>query len=504
MASSAPTAPAARHGGPDAGPDRRRWTVLTLLALVQFMFALDMTIVNPALPAIQRDLSFSTSGLTWVVNGYALMAGGFLIVAGRTADLYGRRRMFAAGATVFALASAMSGLAQNPAMLVVARFAQGLGEAFAGPAALSLVLLLFTDPRERTKAIGIWGAIAGVGITLGLIVSGIIVDGIGWRWIFLVNVPVAVVVVTMIPRLVSESRAGSGRIGYPGALLVTGGVTLAVDGLLNASTHGWANGAVLIPLLAGVALLAGFTASQVAARNPLVPRRFFTNRTRVSANFATVLGVAGFFTMFFSLTLYMQGVLHYSALRTSMAWAPFGLMLFAGLGAAAQILPRFGARAGLAFAYAAGAVGLFLLGGIGPHSGYASGLLPGMLLASFAMSVIFIGLQNSALHRLGPSDAGVGSAVQSTFTQLGGSLGLAVLVTIALRHALSQAGHGTSQLTAAADGYALALRLGAAVMIAGAVLVAVTFEKVRFASPDDQPQQAAERSAVPASENVTH
>ena len=501
MTSSSPVSAAAGTGAAAAGPDPRRWRALALLALVQFMFALDMTIVNPALPTIQKDLSFSTSGLAWVVNGYTLMAGGFLIVGGRAADFLGRRRMFVTGTIVFALASAASGLAQNSAMLITARFAQGFGEALAAPAALSLVVLLFTEARERAKAVGAWGGIAGLGATLGVVISGIIVDEISWRWIFLVNIPVAAIVVFVVPRMIPESRAsGNRRIDFLGAVLVTGGLTLVVDGLLTASSHAWGSSTVLIPLATGVALLAGFAVSQAVSRNPLVPRRFFANRTRVSANFATIFVGAGFFTMFFSLTLYMQDVLHYSALKTGLAWGPFGLMLFAGLGATTKILPRFGVKNGLIFSYLVSAAGLFLLGGIGTHSGYASALLPGMLVMAFGQAISFVGLINSGLYRLGPADAGLGAAVQNTSQQLGGSLGLAVLVAIAIRHTMSQAAQGVAAATAATDGYALSLRLGAAAMIAGAVLVAATFEKVAFIPPDKAALEAAEASAGQAGE----
>src|ERR1700728_446084 len=255
MTSSSPVSATAGAGAAAAGADPRRWRAMALLALVQFMFALDMTIVNPALPTIAKDLSLGTSGLTWVVSGYTLMAGGFLIAGGRAADFLGRQRMFVTGTIVFALASAASGLAQDSAMLITARFAQGLGEAIAAPARLSRVVLLFTDPRERAKAVGAWGGIAGLGATLGVVISGIIVSEISWRWIFLVNIPVAAVVVFIVPRMVAESRAdGQRRIDFPGAVLVTGGLTLVVDGLLNASSHSWGSSTVLVALLAGAAL----------------------------------------------------------------------------------------------------------------------------------------------------------------------------------------------------------------------------------------------------------
>lgn len=479
--------------GPSDALDPRRWRVLALLGLVQFMFLLDSTIVNPALPTIQQDLHFSTSGLAWVVNGYTLMAGGFLIVGGRMADLFGRRRMFIAGVALFALASALSGLAQDPAMLVCSRFAQGLGEAIASPAALSLVVVTFTDHGERGKAVGAFGAIAGLGATLGVVVSGVIVDEINWRWIFLVNIPVAAVVLLFLPRMVRESRmAGEPRIDYLGAVLVTGGLATVVDALLQASTHSWGSSTVLIPLAIGAGLLAAFVVSQAVGSDPLIPRRFLRNRTRVSANVATMFVTASFFALFFSLTLYMQEVLHYSALRTGLAWGPFGLMLLLGFVVSAQLLPRVGVKAGLIAAYLISASGLYLLSRIGPSGDYAGRLLPGMLLVAFGQSISFIGLLNAALHRLGPSDAGLGSAMQSTSQQLGGSLGLAVLVSIGLRDIGHQVAGGATQALAATHGFSLVIELGVAVMAAGAVIVFIAFERIDFIPPDQAALEAAE------------
>ncbi|MEZ0093643.1 DHA2 family efflux MFS transporter permease subunit [Streptacidiphilus sp. EB129] len=493
MSSLSTPAPPSATG---AASDPRRWKALVLLALVQFMFALDGTIVNPALPTIQNDLGFSASGLAWVVNGYTLMAGGFLILGGRVADLFGRRRMFVAGTIVFAISSAVSGLAQNPATLIGARFGQGLGEALAAPAALSLVVLLFHDPKERAKAIGAWGGIAGLGATLGVVISGIIVNEISWRWIFLVNLPVAAIVVFILPRMVTESRMeGDRKIDFMGAVFVTGGLTLVVDGLLNASDHGWGSDNVLIPLLIGTALLIGFGLSQAASKAPLVPLRFFRNRTRITANLATVFAGAGFFTMFFTVTLYMQDVLHYSPLKAGLAWGPFGLMLFVGMAVSMPLLPRIGVKAALTASFVISGLGLYLLTSITPEAHYASHVLPGMLVMAFGQSISFIGLQNSALHKLGPADAGLGSAMSNTSQQLGGSLGLAILVTIALRHTTSRISDGVSPPVAATDGYVWALRLAAAAMIVGAIVVATLFEKVAFTPPDKQALEAAEASA---------
>jgi EmrB/QacA subfamily drug resistance transporter len=476
--------------------DPRRWRVLALLGLVQFMFMLDSTIVNPALPTIQRDLGFSTSGLAWVVNGYTLMAGGFLILGGRVADMFGRKRMFMAGALLFVVASATSGAAQTSTMLVVSRFGQGLGEALASPAALSLVVLAFTDPKERAKAIGVWGGIAGLGATVGVVISGMIVDWLSWRWIFLVNVPVAAVVLTILRSMVKEARAsGKQRIDYMGAVLVTSGLTLVVDGLLQRSSHAWGSSSVLIPLAIGVGLLIVLVVWQVISADPLIPQRFFHNRTRVSANVATMFAAGGFFSLFFAMTLYLQDVLHYSALKTGLAWGPFGLMLFVGLGVSQKLLPKIGVKYALVMSYLISAAGLFWLGQIGPHSHYYSDILPGMLVMAFGQSISFIGLLNSALHRLSPTDAGLGSAVQNTSQQLGGSLGLAILVSIALSHIARKLADGVAPALAATDGYSLAIKLGAAVMACGAVVVAIAFEKVDFIPPDKLAVEAAEAEA---------
>jgi predicted MFS family arabinose efflux permease len=381
-------------------------------------------------------------------------------------------------------------------VLVASRFGQGLGEALASPAAHSHVVLLFLDEAESAKASGMWGDNNCLGATIGVVVSGMIVTWLNWRWIFLVNLPVALFVVFVVPRMVTESRmSGERKVDYLGAIFVTGGLTLVVDGMLNAADHGWGSTNVLIPLLAGVALLIAFVISQLLVRVPLVPLRFFRNRTRVSANIATILAGAGFLAMFFTVTLYMQDVLHYSALKSGLAWGPFGLMLLFGFGATMKILPRTGIKPALIASFLISALGLYLLSGISVHDSYATGLLPGMLVMAFGQSISFVGLQNSALHKLGPTDAGLGSAMQNTSLQIGGSLGLAVLVTIALRHTASQLSHGIAPAVAATDGYVWALRLGAAVLVLGAIFVATLFERVHFIPPEQAALEVAEAAA---------
>src|SRR5438094_5337470 len=284
-------------GGDGLGVDPRRWKALFVLALVQFMIIIDITVVNVALPSIQRALGFSGGGLAWVVDGYALMAGGLLLFGGRVGDLFGRRRLFLIGATVFGIASFTSGAAQNQLMLITSRFAQGAGEALASPAALALVVLLFTEAKERTRALGIWSGLAGLGGTAGVLISGVIVNFISWRWIFFVNVPIAIVAIALVPGLVSESRAetASRRVDLPGAVLVTGGVLALIDGFLAASRHPWGSAPVVLPLALGIAALLALVAVESRTRDPLIPMTFFSNRTRVSANLATAVMASGMF-----------------------------------------------------------------------------------------------------------------------------------------------------------------------------------------------------------------
>jgi EmrB/QacA subfamily drug resistance transporter len=468
--------------------DPRRWKALFVLALVQFMIIIDITVVNVALPSIQRSLHFTGGGLAWIVDGYALMAGGLLLFGGRVGDLFGRRRLFLIGTALFAVASFTSGAAQNQTMLIMSRFAQGAGEALASPAALALVVLLFTETEERTRALGIWSGLAGLGGTAGVLISGLIVNFVSWRWIFFVNVPIAVLAIALVPGLVSESRAESAsrRVDVPGAVLVTGGVLALIDGFLAASRHPWGSVQVVWPLALGGAALLGLIVVESRTRDPLIPMRFFSNRTRVSANLATAVLASGMFGMFFLQTLFLQQVLGYSPLKTGLAYAPFGLGLIAGIAVSTKVLERAGAKAVVAAAVTIAGLGLLRLGGVTVHSTYVGEILPTILLLSFGMGAAFPALQIAALHEVSAEDAGLGSAVQNTVVQIGGSLGLAVLVTMALRRTASSLAAGTNAAVAATQGYALAFR-GAAFAFFAAALVALLLVPSRRAERAPEP-----------------
>lgn len=472
---------AARSGVPEAaGPDPRRWLALTVLAAMQFMLVMDVTVVTVALPKIQVSLHFSQAGLAWVINGYVLMAGGFLLLGGRLSDLFGRRRLFLAGVLVFGVASAACGASVSSAMLVASRFVQGTGEAMAGPAALGMIPLLFPDSRERMKALGIWGGIAGLGGMSGVVISGALTGLVSWRWIFYINIPVVVFALLMVPRVLSESRMDreSRQIDVPGAVGATGGLAAVVYGLLQAASHPWGSAQVLLPLLGGAGLLVGTVAWEARSSHPLIPLRFFTNRTRVTTNAVSVGFNAAFIGYVVLLTWYMQQVLGYSPLKTGLLWLPLGVGIGAGMGLCTGLMPRIGVRAMLAIGFLGGAAGLVIASFIHANSSYPSAILPGMFLFGVFSGICFPGLINGALHQLTGQDSGLGSGVQTAMQQVGSAVGLATMVTLALRYASGRIRTGVPVAVAQTGGYALAFRVGATILTVAGVLILLLLERV--------------------------
>ena len=381
-------------------------------------------------------------------------------------------------------------------MLVGARFLQGAGEALAAPASLGLIAVRFPDPRERMKALGLWGGIAGLGGTSGTVISGALVDLASWRWIFFVNLPVALFALLMVPRLVSESRMvrEHARPDYAGAVTGTAGLIAVVDGLLAAASHAWGSWQVLLPLLGGVGLLLAMVWVEARSDSPLIPLEFFRNRTRVVTNFVTLFFASSFFSYFFLLTLFEQQVLGWSPLRGGLSYLPFGIAIGIGIGMGTGLMPRLGVKPLLAVSFVGCAVGLFLTSRLGVGSTYFSGIFPGMVVLGFFSGISFPAVGNASLHEVTGQNSSLASGVQSAMQQVGGAIGLSCLVTLALRHAASQMHHGIGQASASTSGYALAWRIGAVLLLIGGVLVTALLEHV-VADPRNP---AAEAIAEPA------
>jgi MFS family permease len=392
-------------------------------------------------------------------------------------------------------------------MLVAARFLQGTGEALAAPASLGLIALLFPDPRERMKALGLWGGIAGLGGTSGTVISGALVNYVSWRWIFFVNLPVALFALLMVPRLTSESRmdrTASHRPDFAGAITGTAGLIAVVDGLLQAATHPWGSVQVLLPLLGGVALLIAMVFIEAASDSPLIPLEFFRNRTRVVTNFTTLFFSSAFFSYFFLLTLFMQQVLHYSPIKAGLAYLPFGVTIGIGIGLGTAVMPRIGVKPLLAGGFLMCAVGLWMTATIDVDTTYAAHILPGMVVLGIGSGISFPAIGNAALHEVTGQDSSLASGVQNAMQQVGGALGLSTLVTLALRHAASQVSGGTAPRVAATHGYVLAYHIGSVLLVIGGVLVLFLLEHVvaaprnPLAEAETPPGETQQAGALPA------
>ncbi|MFJ4845522.1 MULTISPECIES: MFS transporter [unclassified Streptomyces] len=458
---------------PTPVPDPRRWRALAVICLVQVMLLLDVTVVNVALPPIQRDLGLTTSGLAWVVNGYTVTYGGLLMLGGRLGDLLGRRRLFLVGLAVFALSSAAAGLAQQAGVLVGARFVQGIGAALVSPAALSLVTLMFSERQERARAMAIWSGLAGVGVALGVVLSGILTDIASWRWIFFINLPVAAFAYLVTPRLVSESRAAArrGRPDVPGAVLVTLGLLLVVFGLLEKAGHAWLSPAVLGSVGVGVLLLIGFFLVEARAAAPLVPLAFLRSRNRSIANVVRICYYVGFATFFFSLSLYVQHTLRFTPLATGFAFVPFGLViLFSATVLAPRLLRRYGLRVLNGGGLAISTAGYLLLAGLGAHGSYVADVLPGMVLVPLGGGLVLVGSTVAGVDGATGEDAGIATSMNNASMQIGSALGLAALVSVGTSHATALRHAGLDPATATVRGYALSFAVAACLTAFGAVL----------------------------------
>ena len=452
---------------------RRKWFALALLLGVQFMVVLDIAIVNVALPSIQTDLGFSQENLQWVVSAYALLFGGFLLLGGRVADLLGRRRLFVAGLIVFTGASLLSGLAWSEGALIGARALQGLGAAMITPAALSILTTTFAEGKERNAALGAWGAVGAFGAVAGVLLGGVLTDALSWEWIFFVNVPVGVLGLALAPVLLTESRdARVKSFDVPGGVLVTGGLVTLVYAITQANNNGWGSSSTIGLFAGSVVLLAAFVGWERRTAEPLVPFSFFRLRTVVGANIAGLILGTAIFAMFLMLTLYMQQVLHYSAMKTGVAYlAVAGTAIFWSA-LAAQLVTRVGVKPVLVAGMTALSAGLLYFTQVSVSGSYVADLLPGFLLVAVGLGFSFVPISIAALAGVHPSEAGLASGLINTSQQIGGALGIAALSAIATSTTADRIGSGSAASAALTDGFQSAFIGAAAIALVG-VLVAL-------------------------------
>jgi EmrB/QacA subfamily drug resistance transporter len=450
----------------------RRWTALILLCVAQFVVVLDASIVNVALPSIGKGLHFSEENLPWVVNAYVITFGGFLLLGGRAADLLGRRRVFMAGLLVVAVASLAAGFAANQGQLIAARGAQGLGAAIISPSALSIVTTLFRDGAERNKALGAWGAVAGSAGAAGVLLGGILTDGLGWEWVLWVNVPVSLIALAFTPGLIPESRSDSATRTFDaaGAVSVTAGLSVLAYALLDASASGWGSTKIVSLLVLSAVLIAAFVAIELRSRAPLVPFRIFRLRTLTGANVVGVLLGASLFSMFFFISLYMQQVLGYSPIHAGLSYLPLALTIIVAAGVGGQLVTRFGFKPILAAGMLSVSAGLVWFSQVSVGGGFLTDILGPSLLAAIGLGLGFVTSTIAAVSGVGDREQGLASGLINTSQQIGGALGLAVLSTIATSRTDDLlAGGGSSQATALTEGFQRAFLGGAVIAALGFV-----------------------------------
>jgi EmrB/QacA subfamily drug resistance transporter len=452
---------------------RRRWLALYVLCLASLMIVLDVTIVGVALPSIRTDLGFSETSLAWVVNGYLLTYGGFLLLGGRLGDLFGHRRLFIAGISLFTLASLACGLATTQWFLVAARSVQGLGGAVASAVSLSLMMGLFTEPGERAKAMGVFGFVASGGGSIGVLLGGILTDTLNWHWIFLVNFPIGVLVVLLTLRLVPglPAVAGNRRLDVAGAITVTASLMLAVYAIVNGNEKGWTSGQTLGVLAGAAALFAAFLTIESRVSFPLMPLRLFRLRNLSTASGVGVLWAAAMFAWFFMTALYLQLVLGYSPLQIGLAFLPGNLIMGAlSIGVSAKLVMRYGIKKPLATGLLLAAAGLALLVRAPVDGHFIVDVLPSMILLGLGAGIAFNPVLLAAMGDVDPAESGLASGIVNTAFMMGGAVGLAVLASVAASrtNTLVDAGHG--QVAALTGGYHIAFLLGAVFAAAAAVI----------------------------------
>jgi EmrB/QacA subfamily drug resistance transporter len=461
---------------------RKRWFALALIVTAQFMVVLDVAIVNVALPSIKTDLHFTQTNLQWVITAYSILFGGALLLGGRLADLLGRRRLFIAGILLFTASSLLDGFAWSEGSLIAFRSLQGLGAALVSPAALSMLTTLFREGRERNLALGIWGAVSGSGGAAGVLLGGALTSAFNWSWIFFINVPVGLLVLALSPVLLRESRADLDHRHFDsaGAASITGGLMVLVYAMTRATQHGWATAETIGLLVAAAVLIGGFIVIELRSKAPLLPMRIFRLRSLTAANVSGLLLGGAIFAQFFLLTLYMQQVLHYSALKTGVAYIALTLTIIAFSGVSQALVTRLGVRRVLTTGMVVSAIGLVLYAQLPVHGQYFWDLFPAFLLSGVGLALAFVPMSIGALTGVTAADAGVASGLINTSQQIGGAIGVALATTIAttLTTSYVDVHPGASALSGGAltHGFQAAFYALAGIAVLGAVVAAVMTE----------------------------
>jgi EmrB/QacA subfamily drug resistance transporter len=475
----------------------RRWFALAALVAAQFMVVLDVAIVNVALPSIKTDLHFTEQSLQWVITAYAIMFGGFLLLGGRMSDLLGRRRLFIAGIALFTVSSLLAGFAWSEASLIAFRATQGLGGALLAPAALSILTTTFAEGRERNIALGVWGAVSGSGAAAGVLLGGFLTSTLAWSWIFFINVPVGIALIAVSPFLLRESRAelGHRHFDFAGAFTVTSGLMLLVYALTRATEVGWASAETIGVLAASAGLILAFVAIEFRSKAALLPMHIFRLRSLVGANVSSFLVGTALFSQFFLGTLYMQQVLHYSPMKTGVAYLPLTLTIIILAGVAQSLVTRIGVRRVLPFGLALAAGALVLLAQLSADSQYFWNVFPAFVLSAIGLAFTFIPLTIAALMGVQESDAGVASGLLNTTQQIGGAVGLAAASTIATtftaHYVTSHPGSSPLDAPALTYGFQITFYVLAGVAALAAVLAAVLIE------PKAEESEVVELAQIP-------
>jgi EmrB/QacA subfamily drug resistance transporter len=467
---------------PVEGHDRKKWFALALIVAAQFMVVLDVAIVNVALPSIKDDLHFSQESLQWVITAYSIMFGGFLMLGGRLADLLGRRRLFIAGLAVFTAASLLDGLAWSETSLIVFRSLQGLGAAMLSPAALSILTTTFTEGKERNTALGIWGAASGSGGAAGVLLGGALTSGLSWSWIFFINVPVGILVMGLTPVLLRESKADLAHrhFDFAGAATITGGLMLLVYAMTRAAQHGWGTVETIGLLTVSALLLISFVVVEARSKAPLLPLRIFRLRTLSASNASGLLMGGAIFAQFFLLTLYMQQVLHYSALKTGVAYIGLTLTIIVFSVVAQAAATRFGIRPVLPLGLLLSTVALVWFARLPVHGHYFSDLFPPFIISGLGLALAFVPMSIGALTGVRERDAGIASGLINTTQQIGGAIGVAVATTVATtftaHYVNAHPGTGSFDPAALTHGFQIAFYALAGMAAVGALIAAIMLE----------------------------